>query len=332
MFGFGKKNKNVKENSNKPVEVEQKSLKIKNTEFFKEYYSKKKELLPKGTITREDLLIEIEKQLQTKNIANSNPFKTRDDRYFLFFNSNMRLNREPVPFEEVSVGGKKFYINKEFENGKIRITQLFGSPDLEINLKEEFNKKETTKKQLEKINQYILFIKNKIARGEDKYKLLDIQDLKEEKWRLEKILESIKYGKSAIFDFQDPITRKKSYWLIYSNGEYHYLKVTENGFICEENNIKFIKGYEIQKRLEEIANLRIMKNWKEIIYGIVIFFIIIGTLFSIFKLTTFEEDLFDKRVQTFCGDQAQAYIDQIEYIKNSKCEIVNGKPSFNTKI
>lgn len=321
MFKFLKKAK-TKANNNSIIEkVEDKTNDIKKTEFFKKYIQEKKQMLPKGAMTREEVLAELEKQFQNNKHGDKNPFKTRDDRYFLFFNSDMSLNRDPVPFEEVTVGGKKFYINKKFENGKIIIEQLIGAPDLEINLKDEYNKKETTKKQIEKLNQYILFINNKVSRGEEKYKLLDIEDIKEEKFRLEKIIESIKYGKIAIFDLEDPTTRRRSYWLRYSNGEYNYLKVTENNYIVEENNIKFIKGYDILKKLENIANLRIVKNWKEIIYGILAAVIIIAILFSLYKISTFEETLFDERVENYCGSQSENYQDQIDYIRNTKCDV-----------
>jgi len=306
---------------------------IKDEKFFNELQSEKKSLLPDGALTREDVLKEIEKQIQKASGKSDNPFKTREDVYYQFYDSNMKLVRANVPFEEVKIGGKAFYINKRFEGGKIVIEEMFCSPDIEINLREEYDKQQTTKAQLEKINKYILTIKNKIAKGDERYALLDIEDLKEEKWRLEKILESIKYGKSAIFAYEDPYKNKKTFMLRYCNGEYKYLKVTENNYLTEENNIKFLKGYEIQKRLEEIANLRIIKNWKEILMAVFTIFIMIGVIFLLFKGLTFEEDLFDKRVATFCGDSINFLEDELEYMKDWKCSLNQATnqntPSYN---
>lgn len=325
MFGFSNKNNSPPKKPNiepKDIKVkEHKSKEIQHTKFFQTHHNEKKSLLPKDTLTREELIKEIEKQFQKKGITDSNPFKTREDMYFLFYNNSMQLNRQPVPFEEIKIGGKTFYINKKFENGRIVIEDIYGSPDVEINLEEEYNKKETTKKQLEKLNKYILTIKNKIANGEDKYNLLDIEDLKEEKWRLEKILESIKYGKHATFIFQDPITNKKAYMMRYRNGEYNYLKVTENNFITEENNIKFLKGYEIQKRLEEIANLRIARNWREIFIGLFFLIIAILAIFSFFKLMTHDQVLFDQRVKNYCGESNDFLKLQMKNFAEFQCEL-----------
>lgn len=338
MFGLNNKGKTNNSNivKSEPVKVESKGkdpIKLKdNKSFINSIIQDKKNYLPKDTLTREEVLKEIEKQFQKKGVGDTNPFKTRDDRYFLFYNSNMQLNRQPVPFEELKIGGKTFFINKKFENGRIVIEQLFGSPDIEIDIKAESNKIETTKRQLEKINQYILFIKNKIAKGEEKYDLIDIEDLKEEKFRLEKIIESCKYGKHAIFDFQDPITNKKAYMLRYSNGEYKYLKITENNFITEENNIKFLKGYDILKKLEDIANLRISRNWKEIFLGLFIIFISFMAVFGSYKLMTFEESLFDQRVQEYAGEQIKFYQDQVKDYKTLQCELKDISKPFDTEI
>lgn len=191
-------------------------------EDYKKIYKTKKELLPKDTLTREELIKEIEKQLNIRVKSGDNPFKTRDDMGYVFFNSNMSISRPYVPFEEVIVGGKGYYVNKTFEDGKIIIEELYAKPDIEINLEEEYNNKESTKKRLNLINKQILYIKNQIAEGKSEYGLIDIEDLKEEKHNLERNLDSIKYGKSAIFIFQNPINNRKCYWLKIRNGEYHY--------------------------------------------------------------------------------------------------------------
>lgn len=328
MFNFRKKQKETQ--SEEKPNVKPKSI---NKDFFKQFQKEKKELLPKGTLTREEVLREIEKQIQKQSGRSDNPFKTRDDVYYCFYDSNMRLVRANVPFEEVKIGGKSFYINKRFEGGKIIVEEMYSKPVIEINLKEEYSKKQTTKKQLEKINKYILNIKNKIAKGEEQYSLLDIEDLREEKFRLEKILDSIKYGKVAYFEFENPYNNKKTYFLRYNNGEYKYLKVTENNFLTEENNIKFLKGYEIQKRLEEITNLRIVQNWKQIAIAILTVLAIIGIMVILFKGITFEEELFDKRVKDYCGEQSEAYRLELENIREWKCSLTTANaqntPTYN---
>jgi len=311
-----------------------KSIKKNHPDIYADHIKRKKEVLPKNTLTREEVYEEIEKQFKLKQFKDTNPFKTREDMYFIFYNSTMQLNKQPVPFEEIRIGGKPFYIHKKFENNQIVIEQMFSAPDIEINLRDEYSKKETTKKQLGKINTEILYIKNKIAEGEEKYKLLDIEDLEEEKLRLERILDSIKYGKNAIFIFQDPITNKKAFMLRYSNGEYKYLKITENNFITEENNIKFLKGYETQKKLEEVTNFRIMKNWKEIFMALTIFIIVLVAVICLVKLAMFEEELFDERVKNYCGDQAKFYEDKIAFFKDmaNSCNVDVNSPSYKQQI
>jgi len=326
VFNFWKKHSKQTNSVLPNQNVEEKVKLSDNT--LKQHIAQKRQLLPDGAMTREELLKEIEKQFAKQSGTSDNPFKTREDVYYCFYNSNMELSRPPVPFEEVRIGGKSFFVHKKFENGRVNIEELFGSPDIEINLKEEYDKKETTKAQLEKINKYILTIKKKIAQGHEEYTLLDIEDLKEEKWRLEKILESIKYGKSAIFKFQNPINQKPTYMLRYQNGEYKYLKVTENNYVTEENNIKFLKGYEIQKRLEEITNMRITKNWKEIAIAILVIFMVVGLLFGLFKLMTFEEELFDKRVKEYCGDNLNFYKEHLQQIKDLKTDKIEVTPDY----
>lgn len=286
---------------------------------FKDIFNQKKQNLPKDSLTREELVKEIEKQLNLKVKNNENPFKTKEDMYFTFYNSNMSINRAYVPFEEVVIGGKGYYVNKSFENGKIIINELYANPDVEINLENEFNNKELTKKQLDKINKQIQYIKNQIADGKKEYGLIDIEDLKEEKHRLEKILDSIKYGKSATFIFVNPINHKKCYMLKYRNGEYHYLKITENNYITEENNVRFIRGYEILKKLEDVTNLRISTNWKQIIMGIAIFIGILAFIWVMYEMATFDDELFDNRVKSYCQDNVDFLKQEILEYKDLKC-------------
>lgn len=323
MFGKkrGKDNNSNSNGENFTVESKGSKLETKDSDFFNKIQQEKKGLLPKDALTNEEIVKEIEKQIKKRGVSKDyNPYKTRADMYFTFYDSKMNIQRGgSVPFEEYKIGGKSYFVNKRFENGRIVIEELYANPEVEINLEEEFNRKEVTKSQLEKINKYILYINKKISEGEDKYNLIDIEDLKDERNRLKKILDSIKYGKSAEFVYEDPISRKRSFMLKYNNGEYRYLKTTENNYVVEENNIKFIKGYEIQKRLEEIANLRITRNWKEILLGALIFFITILCIMGIYKLMTFEETLFDERVKDYCRDNLQLYEDQLRDFENLKC-------------
>ena len=53
---------------------------------------------------------------------------------------------------------------------------------------------------------------------------------------------------------------KPTYFMKWCNGEFKYLKVTENNFITEENSVKAIKGQTILQKVTEILNLRITKN------------------------------------------------------------------------
>jgi len=320
MFGniFKKKSKdqnpviNLAENTNKTPP--------KPSQVMVDHLKKKSELLGGNTLTREELIKQIEKEVGIRSGSKSNPFETKEDVIFVFFSSNMGSSKD-VPFEEVLIGGKTFYVNKKFEAGKIIIEQVFASPDIEINLKHEYENQKTTRAQLNKINKYILHIKDQIAKGDDDYKLLDIVDLYAEKYRLESILESIKYGKSAIFKWEHPIKKKPMFALRLNNGQYRYLKVTENNFVTEENNIRFLKGYNIQKKLEDIANLRISKNLRDILIAIATILIIMAVCIILFKAMTFEETLFDERVKNFCEEQKNFYEGLLTTASNYKCSV-----------
>jgi len=325
MLNFGKKKKDKVFTE---IKVRKSELEEKHPSFFKEVIKKKKELLSKDGLTKEEILKEIEKEFLKKQYSDYNPFKTREDYYLTFFNSNMEIVRKSVPFEEILVSGRAILIRKEFRNGEIIIKELYPFPQLEINLEEEHANKENTKKQLEKINKYLLFIKNKIASGEEKYNLIDIEDIKEEKIRLEKILESIKYGKTAIFHYQDPTNNKKHFWLRYKNGEYQFLKVTENNYIVEENNIRMVKGNNIIKRVEQIVNMRKNVNFRGILWGIGIFLVVTLLAIGLFKLVTFDEALFDKRVNDALQERTKVYTDEINFLRKKLNEI-NPKINYN---
>lgn len=315
---FKKKDKSINNEPTK-IEIAHKS-KSMSEEFFNEIQKKKKELMP-NSMTREEILKEIEKQFVKQQVTNDNPFKTKDDVYYCFYNSNMELSRPPVPFEEISVAGKKYFIHKKFQGGKVSVEELFAAPDVEIDLKSEYDKKETTKAQLEKINKYILYIKDQISKGEEKFNLIDINDLKEEKLRLERILSSIRYGKSAIFKFQNPVNLKPAYMMRYTNGEYKYLKVTENNFISEENSVKSIKGQTILKKVEDIINLRITKSWREILLSLVAVIVVTAVLVLLWKAMFFEHEMFITEVQNYCGDITNNLKEQLVDMKNFKCSL-----------
>lgn len=318
-FNFFKSKPKENLETSKPITVNQPTRELENKPFFQEYQQEKKKLLPVDSMTREEILKEIEKQYITSKANNDNPFKTKEDVYYCFYNSNMELARPPVPFELIKVAGKDFYINKSFHNGEIKIEEMYAKPDVEIDLKSEYDKKETTKAQLEKINKYILTIKNEISKGKEEYTKLDINDLIEEKHRLEKILSSIKYGKSAIFKIQNPFNMKPSYFMSYCNGEYKYLKKTELNYITEENSVRAIKGQTIITKVQEIINLRIAKNWKEIIISIIVFLCLLAFCFGLWKMATYEETLFDKRVHDYCDGQIAIYKQAAFDMKTLNC-------------
>jgi hypothetical protein len=328
---FSKKDDSKSKGPSK-IEVNDPSKDMK-PDFYLEIQKKKKELMP-NSMTREEILKEIEKQFIKQQGTNDNPFKTKDDVYYCFYNANMELSRPPVPFEEITIATKKYYIHKKFQGGKVSIEELYAAPDIEIDLKGEYDKKETTKAQLEKINKFILYIKDRISKGEEQYNLIDINDLKEEKLRLERILSSIKYGKSAIFLFQNPINLKPAYMMKYSNGEFKYLKVTENNYITEENSVKSIKGQTILKKIEDIINLRITKSWREILMSLIAAIIVIGILVVLWKAAFFEHDMFLEEVKTYCGDIIENYKKEVISMRDFKCSLpaesfLNTQQGFN---
>lgn len=330
IFDFLKPKPKVNSTATNEIKVEQKSKEM-DLEFFNKVQKDKHELLAPNTLTKEEIIKEIEKQYLKQGVKNDNPFKTREDIYYCFYSSNMELIRVNVPFEEINIAGKKFYINKKFENGKIVVEEIYPTPDLEIDLKSEYARKETTKAQLERINNYILTINNEISKGNEQYKLIDIADLKAEKHRLEKILSSIKYGKLAIFKIQNPFNNKPTYFMKWCNGEYKYLKVTENNFITEENSVKAIKGQTILQKVTEILNLRITKSWKDILLSLMVIAIFFGALWVMWDMGTFDEELFDQRVQTFCGDSLQLAHDELTQMKDFKCDLYNPNGTFEFK-
>jgi cell division protein FtsB len=315
------------------LKVSHKSDELRKTEegqtFLNDMLKFKKEVLPKDVITREELLKEIEKKMKNEVGTEHNPFKTREDFFITFYDSTMKIKRRSVPFEEIEIDGRSFLIHKEFRNGEIIIKELYPYPQLEINLEEETANKESTKRQLEKINQQLLYIKNQIASGKEKYKLIDIEDLKEEKIALEKVLESIKYGKTAIFHYQDPINMRQHLWMKNVNGEYRFLKITESGHIVEENNVRMIKGNNVRKRVEDIVNLRKKLNLKGILISILVFLVFCFLSFGAYKLITFDEVLFDKRVSEGISDRTKGYIEQIDYLKKENEDLKKEIPLYN---
>lgn len=325
MFDFLKsKPKTSKKQENKNPEVNNSNQKYSDDKEYMKFYNfvqdEKKKVLGAESVTREELKKEIEKQLIKHSPKSTNPFRTNPDVYYVFYNSNMSLaTPEPIPFEEITIGGNSYYINKEFVNSEINVKHIFAKPELEINLEEEYKKKETTKLNLKKINQTILLIKQKISEGQDKYKLIDIKDLIQEKLKLEKILDSIKYGKVAYFMMEHPTTQKQMYMLRYSNGDYKYMKITEQNFVTQENSVKFLKIYQIRQKVQDILNLRIKKNWKQILITIAAIIFIFCGLFGLFKLMTFEEELVDKRVKTMCYDSIQIYKEQLMSFEKLSC-------------
>ncbi len=302
----------------KPEDIKvQKPHENLDKKFLADIIKKKKEVVSKEFLTKEELYEALEKYYQVKKYEDNNPFKTREDYFITFYYSDMTIARDSVPFEMIKIAGKEFLINKKFEGGTIIIEELYPFPQLEINLEEEYANKESTKKQLEKINKYLLYIKDKIAKGDDRYNLIDIEDIKEEKIRLEKILQSIKYGKTAMFNFQHPFTKKKTLMMKKRNGEYHFLKFTDDGYVVEENNIRSVKGTKIIRDVETITNRRKNINFKQILFSILIFLVSCAVCFGAYKLITFDEVLFDKRVAEAVDTRTLGYQNEIDFLRGT---------------
>lgn len=312
---FGKKKKEQDSIDYDKLKIPHKSDEIKGTEFYKKEQKKKKELLPKDVLTREELIKYLEKDIKARKYDDSNPFKTEPDYLITFFDEKMRILRKSVPFQEMGFKGTKILIHKEYRNGEIIIKDLLPLPQLEINTAEEIANKETTKKQLEAINTHLKFIKSQISAGKDKYKLIDVQDLKEEKHRLEGILQSIKYGDLETFEFQDPTNLKKHFWLRRRNGEFYFLKVTKEGILAEENKVRLIKGTNIIREVEKVVNLRNKLNLKGILWGLGAVILIALNIWAVYEFATFDEELFDTRVNQAVEIRTIAQQEEIDYLR-----------------
>lgn len=300
------------ETTNLVIEDVEKNL---NPEIKKEVDKKRKELLGRESLTREEILETIEKYYNIKTNPQNNPYKTREDCYVTFYNYDFSINRNLVPFEEVQIGSKKFILNKTFENGKIKVNYLFYLPELEINLENEFNKKEQTKRRLEDINKFILYVENKIAQGYSDYKLIDLKDFKYEKSVLQNILETIKYGKTAIFQMTDPFSKKKCYMLRKHNQTYDWLKVTEHNYIVPEHTSKTTVSDKIVQEVGNLLNFRNKDNLKGFLKAIGIFILIAFFCFGVFKMATFQEELLDKRVQEGISVQLEPLTNEVQFLR-----------------
>jgi low affinity Fe/Cu permease len=318
-MGFFKKPK--QDPSKLQQSVEAINLSVLDTEKkldpkLKEEVSKKrKELLGKDSLSREEIIETIEKYYDIKTNPQNNPYKTREDCYVSFFNYDMSINRDMVPFEEIEIGSKKFILNKTFENGQIKINYLFYLPELEINLETEYNKKEQTKKRLEDINKFILHIENKIAQGYSDYKLIDLKDFKYEKTQLQKILETIKYGKTAIFTMTHPFTKKKVFLLRKHNQSYNWLKFTEHNFVTPEHTSRSTVTSKIVQDVQKILNFRNKKHLEGFFKAIGIFLMICLLGFASFKLITFDEELLDKRVAETVNIRLEPLNEEVKFLR-----------------
>lgn len=313
---FGRKDKKQKDLDLSKVNIDHKSKEIEGTNFYAEQQKKKKELLPKDALTREELIKYLEKDIRSRKYDDSNPFKTREDYLISFFDEKMRIIRKSVPFEEMSFKGTPILVHKEYKNGDIIIRDLLPLPQLEINTAEEIGNKETTKKQLEAINSHLKYIKKQISLGKDKFKLIDTKDLELEKHRLEGILQSIKYGELETFEFQDPTNLKKHFWLRRKNGEFYFLKVTREGILTEENKVRLIKGTNIVREVEKVVNLRNKLNLKGILYGLGAILLIALNIWAVYEFASFDEDLFDNRVNQAVITRTEQQTEEIEYLRN----------------
>ena len=55
-------------------------------------------------------------------------------------------------------------------------------------------------------------------------------------------------------------------------------------------------------------------------------------VFGSYKLMTFEETLFDQRVQEYAGEQIKFYQDQVKEYKTLQCELAEIDKPFTTEI
>lgn len=284
-------------------------------EFKKAVIKEKKQVL-KDSLTREEVIDLLDHQIQTKRYTDNNPYKTREDIFITFYYNDGSIERRSVPFEEVRIAGKKYYINKKFEFGKIVIEEMYPEPNMEINVEDEWRNKESLKKQLNKINKYLLLIKDKIASGEEIYNLIDIEDMREEKIKLEETLESIKYGRSSTFTITDPINQRKHFLMQKINGQYIFLKLTDNGYVTPEPNAKAVVSKDIVDRVQEVVNKRNKINFGNIIMGIVGFIIFVTLTVGLYKLYTLDEAIIDKRIAEGIEIRVEGYKTEIEYYRN----------------
>jgi hypothetical protein len=306
-----------------PVEVLNSEVRVRDSEknlpedLKKEVKSKRKQLLSsQDSLSKEEVIETIEKYYNVNNKESSNnPFKTREDCYVTFYRPDGSILKEAMPFEEVNIGNRKFIINKSFENGEIVVKHLFHLPQLEINLEEEYNNRESTKKRLDLINRYLKLIRDKISEGDVKYKLIDIKDFQYEKIRLEKILDSIKYGKSKVFEIESPTTRKKTYCMVKDNDNFFWMKLTETGYFVPEHNSRASVSSNIIKDVQKILNMRKQKTLGDILKILGIVVLVACTLIGLFQLMTFDEKLFDERVKEGVESRTKALEEERDFLR-----------------
>jgi hypothetical protein len=310
--GIKKKEEEIIEAINLAVEDSEKKL---NPTLKKEVENKRRELIGKDSLSRQEILDAIEKHYNIKQNPHNNPYKTREDCYVTFYNYDMSVNRYLVPFEEIEISTKKFILNKTFENGEIKVNYLFYLPEIEINLENEYNKKEQTKKRLEDINKFILYVENKISQGYSEYRLIDLKDFRYEKVKLQKILETIKYGKTAIFSMTDPFNKKKTFLLRKSNQSYDWLKITEHNYITPEHTSRTTVSSEILRKVQKMLNFRNKDQLMGFLKALGIFLAVMLFVFTCWSALTFDEKLLDQRVKESVNNQLEPLTNEIEYLR-----------------
>ena len=280
---------------------EEKETRRINKTFYEKIEKAKKEILKGKGVTKAELEKELSKYYDGGK--RSSPFETRADKYFVKHDYGINPAGRITPYEKVVFKGRTYYIDKKFEDGEIKINHSMPEPELDTNPKEEYRRIKEIKKEMNDINSLLFEIREGQRIGDKKYNYIDIHDLNLSYYNLERVYQSIKYGSENIMSFPHPnYPEARVYWIRRSNnGQYKYLKVTENNYIVDEHQARQEHSQKINREIGEIANLRLKNNFKNIIISFLIMIILVSFVFSNYKLTTFEQEYVSSEVDKMCG-------------------------------
>jgi len=322
------KKKDVVNDDNKKKDVvnddnKKKDVKVKDTEKdinskeVKDFAKNYKDTLLKGSVTREDIIREIQNAVDRQKDLNNNrndPFKTRDDIYIDIYNDDNSIRESRMPFEKIKIKGQTFYYNKTFENFEIKINYIFAEPQSKIDFKEEFSKRHETQKRLDKINQKLSFIDSKVSSGFEEYSKLDYKDLVNEKLRLENILEIIRLGPSQIRKIQDSTNMRWKYEVKRVNGVYYWIRESENGRTIPDYSAKASVIGNIVERVTDIAGVKKSNALKYLIGTLLTIVILFFVALLAFKTSTFDAEEQNRqiniRVEQLLDTACQGYIEK----------------------